>query len=78
MDSSQDLLTLLVAPTSTAGILLRGAIWLVIAIVIIISSNRYNQKIDPTQVIKRRLGSLFLFMILGVGLMYLLFSYVPA
>jgi hypothetical protein len=78
MGSAQDLITLLVAPTSTAGIILRGGIWLVIATVIIISSNRYNLKVDPTQVVKRRLGSLFLFMFLSVGLMYLLFSYVPA
>lgn len=78
MDNADALITMLIAPTSTAGIVLRGAIWLVIATVIIISSNRYNLKVDPSQVIKRRLGSLFIFMMLSVGLMYLLFSYVPA
>ena len=78
MATAQDLITMLIAPTTTGGIALRGLIWLVIATVIIVSSNRYNAKIDPTQVIKRRLGSLFLFMFLSVGLMYLLFSYIPA
>lgn len=78
MDNAQALITMLVAPTSTAGIVLRGVIWLVIATVIIISSNRYNLKVDPSQTIKRRLGSLFIFMMLSVGLMYLLFSYIPA
>ena len=78
MQNAQALLTMLVAPTTTWGIVLRGAIWVVIATVIIVSSNRVSSNIDPTQVIKRRLGSLFMFMILSVGLMYLLFSYVPA
>lgn len=78
METAQDWLTLLVAPTTTGGIILRGLIWLVIATVIIVSSNRYNLSIDPTQAVKRRLGSLFLFMLLSAGLMYLLFSYIPA
>lgn len=78
MERAQDWLTLLVAPTTTGGIILRGLIWLVIATVIIVSSNRYNLSIDPTQAVKRRLGSLFLFMFLSAGLMYLLFSYIPA
>lgn len=78
MERAQDLLTLLVTPTTTGGIILRGLIWLVIATVIIVSSNRYNLSIDPTQAVKRRLGSLFLFMFLSVGLLYLLFSYIPA
>ncbi len=78
MDKAQALLLLLVAPTTTWGILLRGLIWLLVATVIIVSSNRYSTRIDPTQVVKRRLGSLFLFMFLSVGLIYFLFSYVPA
>lgn len=77
MDVTQDLLAVLIAPSTTFGIALRGLLWLVIAVVIIISSNRYNAKIDPSQVIKRRLGSLFIFMFLSMGLMYLLFSYIP-
>lgn len=77
MENTQDLVALLIAPSTTWGIALRGLLWLVVAIVIVISSNRYSNKIDPTQVIKRRLGSLFIFMFLSMGLMYLLFSYIP-
>ena len=76
--SGDEFIQLLIAPTSTWGIVLRALIWVVIAGVIIASSNRYSSKIDPTAAVKRRLGSLLLFMFLSIGLVYLLFSYVPA
>jgi hypothetical protein len=76
--SGDAFIQLLVAPTTTWGIVLRAIIWVLIATVIIASSNRYSPRVDPSQAIKRRLGSVLLFMFLSVGLVYLLFSYVPA
>ncbi len=71
-------LTTLLFPDSVGGIVLRGLLWSVIAVVIVISSNRYAPGMDTTGVIKRRIGSMVLFLGLSVGLVYLLFSYIPA
>jgi hypothetical protein len=77
MQSAQEFITYLLFPTSLGGIILRGIIWGVIALVIVVSSNRYASNLDTTSVIKRRLGSLIIFMGLSMGLVFLLFSYVP-
>lgn len=78
MDGAQSLFTALLFPSTVAGIALRGVIWSAIAIVIVISSNRYSSSVDTTGVIKRRVGSLLIFFGLSIGLVYLLFSYIPA
>lgn len=67
----------LVFPTSTWGIVLRGCIWMAIAGVIIATSNRYSNKIDSGSRVKHALGSFLIFLILGSGLVYFLFSFVP-
>lgn len=78
MEGVPDFLTALLFPESLGGIIVRGLIWSVIAVVIVISSNRYAPGMDTTGVIKRRVGSLLLFVGLSIGLVYLLFSYIPA
>lgn len=78
MESAQSLFMALLFPTSVVGIILRGILWSAIAFVIVISSNRYASNMDTSGIIKRRVGSLILFVGLSIGLVYLLFSYVPA
>lgn len=78
MESVQNLISSLLFPTSTIGIVFRGVIWSVIAFVIVISSNRYSSSVDTSGLIKRRVGSLLIFLGLSIGLVYMLFSYIPA
>lgn len=78
MEGMPNFLSNLLFPESIGGIVLRGLLWSIIAVVIVISSNRYAPGMDTVGVIKRRVGSLLIFLGLSVGLVYLLFSYIPA
>jgi hypothetical protein len=61
---------------SVGSILLRAAIWFVVALVIIASTDTGGSKYGPRN-IRANLGFLLLFLVLGSGLVYLLFGFVP-
>jgi len=65
------------AVDSFGSIVVRGVIWLAIALVIIISAD----SVDPdkaTKNLKSNLGFLLIFMVLSGGLVYLLFGFTKA
>lgn len=64
-------------PTSIWSVVARGALWFVVAIVVLVSVD----KPDPDKSLKdlkSNLGFLVLFLVLSGTLMYLLFGYAPA
>jgi hypothetical protein len=66
----------LFAVDSIWSVVFRGAIWLVVAVIVIINSNTPNpQKAMPK--LKAQLGSFLLFLTLSSGLLFMLFSYSP-
>lgn len=65
------------AADSIWSVVLRGGIWLVVAIIILINTD----KPDPDQSmkdLKASLGFFMMFIILSGGLIYLLFGFAPA
>lgn len=64
----------LVAVDSIWSVLLRGGIWLAIAIIIIISTDAVNPDMSRRK-LRSNLGFFLLFLVLSGGLMYLLFGY---
>lgn len=62
---------------SVGSVALAALIWFVVSIVIIASTDTGGNKYADKD-IKANLGLLFLFLIVGSGLMYLLFSFAPA
>lgn len=78
MEGMPDFLSALLFPETVVGIIFRGLVWSAIAIVTVFASNRYAPGMDTSGVVKRRIGSLLIFLGLSVGLIYLLFGYVPA
>lgn len=65
------------AVDSFGSIVLRGIIWLAIALVIIISADAVDQD-KASKNLKSNLGFLLTFMILSGGLVYLLFGFTKA
>jgi hypothetical protein len=65
------------AVDSFGSIVLRGVVWLAIAIVIIISADAVDQD-KASKNLKSNLGFLLIFMILSGGLVYLLFGFTKA
>lgn len=63
--------------TSIWSVVARGVFWLVIAIVIIASTNSASPE-QSMKSLKSNLGFLLLFLSLSVGLLYLLFGYAPS
>lgn len=74
MDSVRQLIQQATAVDSIWSIVLRGAIWLIIALIIIISMDNPNANLARKQV-KANLGFFIIFMILSGGLIYLLFGF---
>ena len=58
-------------------ILLRAALWFVVALVIIASTDTSGRSAPNSHDLKANLGLLMLFIVLAGGLMYLLFGFVP-
>lgn len=58
-------------------ILLRAALWFVVALVIIASTDTSGRNSPSGTDLKANLGLLMLFIVLAGGLMYLLFGFVP-
>lgn len=60
------------------GVAIRGGIWFLIAIVIIISVSNSRDGDDAGKNLRSNLGFLLMFLILGGILLFLLFGYTPA
>lgn len=56
------------------SVVLRGAVWFAIALVIIISIDSANPQ-KSMKMLKSNLGFFFMFLVLSGGLMYLLFGF---
>lgn len=78
MESFQELaqqaFTLMFAVDSIWSIVLRGAIWFIIALVIIVSADNPNPDASLKN-LKSNLGFFLMFIILSGGLIYLLFGF---
>lgn len=74
MDTLQTLAHQAFAVDSIWSVILRGAIWLMIAIVIIISTDQPNPQ-QSMHKLKANLGFFLMFIILSGSLIYLLFGF---
>lgn len=74
METIQNLIQQAMAVDSVWSIILRGAIWLVIALIIIASVDNPNSNVASKK-LKANLGFFLMFMILSGGLIYLLFGF---
>lgn len=73
MEVVQPILQALFQVDSIWSVILRGVIWTVIALVVIISTDVANPEKSARNV-KANLGFLLLFLVLSTGLVYLLFG----
>ena len=74
MDKVQNIIAQAVAVDSIWSIVLRGAIWLIIALIIIVSVDNPNSQVANKK-LKANLGFFLMFIILSGGLVYLLFGF---
>jgi hypothetical protein len=72
-----DIIAGLFAVDSIWSVVLRGALWFVIAIVIIVSVDKANPE-ESTKSLKANLGFFLMFLILSGTLVYMLFGYSPS
>lgn len=77
MELLRELVIKAFAVDSVWSIVLRGLIWLIIAIVIIVSMDNPNVE-QSSMKLKANLGFFLMFTILAGGLIYLLFGYVQS
>lgn len=73
MDAIRDLVTKAFAADNVWSVVVRGVIWLVIAMIIIISVDNPSYDISSKK-LKANLGFFAMFLILSGGLIYLLFG----
>jgi len=76
-EAIQSVIQSVVAVDSIWSVVFRGALWLIISLVIIISTDAPNPE-RSLKNLKSNLGFLLLFMVLSGGLIYLLFGYTPS
>lgn len=78
MDSSQiqSIFYSLFSVTSIWSVIGRGALWFIIATVVIVSTDAPNPE-SSLKNLKANLGFLVLFLVLSGGLIYLLFGFTP-
>ncbi len=74
METVRELFQSLIAVDSIWSVILRGALWLIIAVVIIISTDAPNPE-RSLRNLKSNLGFLLIFLVLSGGLVYLLFGF---
>jgi uncharacterized integral membrane protein len=74
MDSIRELVHQATSVNSIWSIVLRGLIWLVISLIIIISMDHPNTDLANKK-LKANLGFFLIFMVLSGGLVYLLFGF---
>lgn len=73
----REIVIFMFAVDSVGSIFLRGGIWFGIAIVIMASTDQFQKYQDTGTVLRTNLGLFLLFLIVGGGLMYLLFGFAP-
>ena len=73
MDLIRDLIIQSFAVDSIWSIVIRGAIWIVIAMIIIVSVDNPNSDLSSRK-LKANLGFFTMFLLLSGGLVYLLFG----
>lgn len=73
MDAIRELVAKAFAVDSVWSIVVRGAIWIVIAIIIIVSVDNPNADLSSRK-LKANLGFFTMFLLLSGGLIYLLFG----
>jgi len=73
MDAIRDLVIKAFAVDSLWSIVVRGGIWIVIALIIIVSVDNPNSDISSKK-LKANLGFFTMFLLLSGGLVYLLFG----
>lgn len=78
MEFIKELLTKAFTIDTIWGVALRGAIWFLIAIVILFSVAAGQEEDDSGKTLRSNLGFLLMFLILGGVLFFLLFGYTPA
>lgn len=76
-EALRELVIFLFAVDSIGSIFVRGGIWFGIAIVILISTDLFRKNEDTGSILRTNLGFFLLFLVLGGGLMYLLFGFAP-
>ena len=74
MEQVQHLIQQAITVDSIWSIVLRGLIWLVIALIIIISADQPNSQVASKK-LKANLGFFLMFTLLSTGLIYLLFGF---
>jgi len=73
MDSLREIVLSLFAVDSIWSVVLRGAIWLGVALVIIVSTDAVNPDMSARK-LKSNLGFFLMFVLLSGGLIYMLFG----
>lgn len=76
-EAFREIVIFMFAVDSIGSIFLRGGIWFGIAIVIMASTDSFQKYQDAGTVLRTNLGFFLLFLIMGGGLMYLLFGFSP-
>lgn len=77
MELAQELIHSAIAIDSIWSVVLRGVIWLAIAMVIIVSSDHPNPQ-ESLKNLKSNLGFLLMYIVLSGTLLYLLFGFTSA
>jgi uncharacterized integral membrane protein len=73
-ETFREIVQSLVAVDSIWSVVLRGALWLIISLVIIISTDAPNPQ-RSMRSLKANLGFLLLFLVISGGLIYMLFGF---
>jgi hypothetical protein len=76
-EALREIVIFLFAVDSVGSIFLRGGIWFGIAIIIMASTDQFQKVQDSGTMLRTNLGFFLLFLIVGGGLMYLLFGFAP-
>jgi len=74
MEIMQEIIQKMFAVDSIWSVILRGAIWLVVAIIIMVSADNPNAE-DSMKRLKSNLGFFLMFIALSGTLIYMLFGY---
>lgn len=74
MPAYEEIIQSLFAVDSIWSVVFRGAIWFVVALIIIVSVDNPNTD-KSLKNMKSNLGFFFMFLVLSTGLVYLLFGY---
>jgi hypothetical protein len=77
MEVIRELVMKAIAVDSVWSVVLRGAIWLIISIVVIVSMDNPNAEASSLK-LKANLGFFLMFTLVTGGLIYLLFGYVQS